>query len=67
MTKVPSYVVDWRWWMILAVMLATSHVQAVARQVEKLSGLSQQHNFSTYRYLFGGKPWISWLMFRWGA
>lgn len=58
---------DWRWWTILVILISTAYVQNVGWHIEKLSGVKRAKNLKVYRYLFGGKPWIPWLMFRWGG
>lgn len=58
---------DWRQGVVVIVLLATTYVQSVGKNVELLSGLDRLKNLRTYRFLFGGPPWIAWLMFRWGG
>lgn len=58
---------DWRGLCLAAVLLTTTYVQIVGKNVELLSGFDRLRNLGTYRYLFGGPPWIQWLMFRWSG
>ena len=47
--------------------MATTYVQLVGKQIELLSGADRLQHLDTYRYLFGGPPWVQWVMFRWGG
>jgi len=58
---------DWRGLCLTALLLATTCVQIVGKNVELLSGLDRLRNLGTYRYLFSGAPWMPWLMFRWSG
>src|SRR5690242_17137581 len=58
---------DWRGWLIIAVLFATTYVQTVGKHVELMSGLDRLEHLPIYRSLFGGPPWVPWIMFRWGG
>lgn len=58
---------SWIGWSIIAFLLATTYVQVVGKQIELKSGADRLKHPALYRHLFGGPPWIQWLMYRWSG
>ena len=58
---------DFRWWLILALLLVTMYVINVGWQIENITGIKRAENLDVYRSLFGGPPWVQWIMFRFGG
>lgn len=62
-----DWLTDWRAWAIVGVLVVTTYIQIVGKHIQFLSGLDRVDNLRTYRFLFGGPPWVQWLMFRWSG
>jgi hypothetical protein len=54
-------------WAMLLILIATTYVQIVGKQVELQSGADRLQHPDLYRHLFGGAPWIQWPMYRWSG